>query len=194
MQSTVPLTPDKHLGREEGFMHYVAREGRVFLRWTIVACIAAIVLCMVSPGFYFVAVVPAIVLLLSYILLVLTNEIERHSDVEAHDVLERAESATVDDVVDDHTEDHHVHPLSVQIIKRESKTVIAIVAAVMLTAVLIAAILFDFQVVAIGAFVVFAYMMLVAAPLWLGWIEDDIEIEQHRGLHEPEPPDVQTGH
>src|SRR4029453_106906 len=133
MQSTVPLTPNKQLGREEGFMHYVAREGRVFLRWTIVVCIIAIVICMVSPGFYFVAVVPAIVLLLSYILLVLANEIERRSDVEAHDVLERAETATVDDVIDDHTDDNQIQPVSFQIIKRESKTVVGIVAAVMLT-------------------------------------------------------------
>ncbi len=181
------------LGREEGFLHYIAREGRSALRWTLVLCMIAIIACMVSPGFYFVAVVPALILFVAFVLLVLVNEVEARSDVQAHEILERRETATVVDVVDDHAEDHQLQPVQAELVKREGRTIAIILAAVMIIATLIAGIFFNSTVVAIGAFVVFAYMLLVAAPLWLGWIEDDIEIETHRIEHLPPPAGVNSG-
>jgi membrane protein implicated in regulation of membrane protease activity len=177
---TTPRVTESEVREREGFLHYVAREGRWFLRWTMVACVIAIVICMVSPGFYFVAVVPALVLLVAYVLLLLANEVERRSDVVAHEMLEQAETAVASDVVDDHADDAAIDADSAHLIKRESKTVVGIVLAIMIAALLIASLVLDFRLVAIGAFVVFAYMLLVAAPLWLGWIEDDIELEKQR--------------
>lgn len=179
METTQRMT-ETEIREREGFLHYVAREGRWFLRWTMIASIIAIIVCMVSPGFFFVAVVPALVLLVAYVLLLLTNEVERRSDTAAHDMLEQAETAVASDVVENHAEDGQVHPKHAHIIRRESKTGIAIVAAIMVAALLIASVVLDLRVVAIGAFVVFAYMLLVAAPLWLGWIEDDIEVQGDR--------------
>lgn len=175
MPATQDSTLQTELREREGFLHYLAREGRTGLRWTILGCIIAIVVCMVSPGFYFVAVVPAVVLLFAYVLLQFAGVVERRSDVVAHNILERSETAMVADVTDDHAEDHQLAPEHSHLVKRESKIAVGIIIAVMLTAVLIASIVLDFKVVAIGAFVVFAYMLLIAAPLWLGWIEDDIE-------------------
>ena len=83
-------------------------------------------------------------------------------------------------MIENHADDDQLPPVEAHIVRRESKTGIYIVIAVMLSALLIASILFEFQVVAIGALVVFAYMLLIAAPLWLGWFNDDIEDEQER--------------
>lgn len=194
MQVSIGHTGEtKRLGRQEGFLHYVAREGRTALRWLVGVCIVAIVLLMVSPGFFFLAAIPALLLLAAYVLLILTNEVERRSDSEAHDALARYETAVVDEVVDDHTDDDQLEPVNAEIVKRESRTAIAIVVAVMITAVLVAGILFDWKVVAIGALVVFAYMLLVAAPLWAGWFNDDIEITSRRMKDLPDTATARTG-
>lgn len=179
----MPVTDQPHpseVRREEGFLHYVAREGRVFLRWTIVVCMIAIVLCMISPGFYFLAVIPALVLLAAYVLLVATSEVERRSDTVAHREFERAETAMETDVMEDHAEDDQLRPKDARIVKRESKTGAAIVIAVLLAATLIALIIFDQKMLAIGAFVLFAYMLFIAAPLWLGWFNDDVEEQSQK--------------
>lgn len=181
MEPSIETTLTQTAGREEGFLHYLAREGREFLRWTIGACLIAIVVCMVT--IWFAAIVPAVILLVAYVLLVLANEVERRSDVQAHAVLELRESAIASDIINDEAESGQLAPVEAAIIRRESKTAIAIIVSVSLAALLIAAIAFPSPVLAIGAFVVFAYMLLVAAPLWLGWIEDDIEDETHRLQH-----------
>ncbi|MCI0630895.1 MAG: hypothetical protein L0Y44_09620 [Phycisphaerales bacterium] len=189
------MTPQAHLSahpplaREEGFLHYVAREGRTFLRWTIVACLIAIVFCMVSP-LWVIALVPAAVLVVAYVLLLLTNEVERRSDVAAHAVLESRETAVLDDIVDDEAEADQLAPRAAALVKRESKIAAAIIGSVLIVALVIAGLLVPGPVLAIGALVLFAYMLLVAAPLWLGWIEDDIEIETTRLDNEHEPAAV----
>jgi hypothetical protein len=73
-----------------------------------------------------------------------------------------------------------------KIVKREGVNGVAILAAVMVIAVLIAAFFLPWEVVAIGAFVVTAYMILVATPVWLSWIEHDIEVQQ--GVPETSEP------
>jgi Ca2+/Na+ antiporter len=181
------------LGREEGFLHYVAREGRVMLRWLIGVCIVAIVLCMVSPGFFFVAVAPALLLLIAYVALLVTNIVERRSDVQAHDYLERSETALAEDVIENHQDDHQLEPTDAELVKRESRTGIMIVISVLAAALLIAAILFDLKMFAIGALVIFAYMLFIAAPLWAGWFNDDIEITSKRMIDEPESARARTG-
>jgi hypothetical protein len=192
MESPIDTPRPESAGREEGFLHYVAREGRVVLRWTIGACLVAIVACMVSPGFFFLAVIPAIVLLAAYILLLLANEIERRSDSVAHEALERAETAGFVDVVEDHAEDDQLEAVQAEIVKRESRVGITILVAVLIVASIIAFVIFDLKLLAIGAFVLFAYMLLIAAPFWLGWFNDDIEDETHKLQGEPQSARVKT--
>jgi len=185
-------TPTMHVehahaahGHEEGFLHYVAREGRVFLQWTTVLSLFATVGMMVTP-FWFLAIIPAGILLASYILLTLTNEVEKRSDGQAHAELERSETAAIVDIDHDAADAGRLHPRDAHLVKREGKTAIAIVVAIMVIALLFAAFKLPAQVFAIGAFVVFAYMLLIAAPLWLGWFNDDIEDETHRIEHDAE--------
>lgn len=172
-----------HDHHEEGFLHYLAREGRVALQWTIVLSLIATAAMMVTP-FWFLAFIPAGILLASYVLLTITNEVERRSDEEAHEVLERSETAVVGDIEHDAAEDGKLHPRDARLVKRESKAGIAILAGIMVIALLFAAFKLPAQVVAIGAFVVFAYMLLIAAPFWLGWFNEDIEHESQRLDHE----------
>jgi 4-hydroxybenzoate polyprenyltransferase len=165
--------------REEGYLHYVAREGRWALRWCIGLCIVGIAITMITP-LWFVAFVPAGVMLLCGILLVLANYVEKRSDRAAHEVVERAETAPIQGIVEDHAEDDRVAPVTQKIVERESKTGLVILFIVVLAALLIAFIFLPTPVFAIGALVVFAYMLLLMAPVWLGWFNDDIEDETKR--------------
>ena len=186
-----PMTASEFpASREEGFLHYMAREGRHILRWIIGASLVAIVICMVT--IWFAAIIPAIVLMAAYVLMVIAREVERRSDAEADAVFESAAVAQAGDVIEDHAEDDQLAPAQAELVYRESKTGFIIVFAVMAAAALIAFILFDLKVLAIGALVVFSYVMFIAAPLWLGWFNDDIEDEtlRHEGL--PQSARVKT--
>jgi uncharacterized membrane protein len=187
MNAPAEFAPQTDLNAREGFLHYVAREGRIALRWTMLICIVAIVVCMVSPGFFFVAVIPAGVLLLAYVLLLLANLVERRSDRESHAALEQSETAGVADVVEDHTEDDQLAPDHAEIVKRETKVALAIIGGALLIGLGVAAIFLPARVLAIGAFVFFAYMLFIAMPVILGWFNDDVEMESRRLNDEPPP-------
>jgi hypothetical protein len=176
--------------RDEGFLHYMAREGRHILRWIIGISLVAIVVCMVT--IWFAAIIPAIILMAAYVLMVIAREVERRSDAECDAKFEEATVAKTTDVVEDHAEDDQLAPAQAELVYRESKTGFIIVIAVMLAAALIAFILFDLKLLAIGALVLFAYMMLIAAPLWLGWFNDDIEDESRRLEGFPQSARVKT--
>jgi Flp pilus assembly protein TadB len=171
--------------REEGYLHYLAREGRWALRWCIGLCIVGIAITMITP-LWFVAFVPAGVMLLCGILLVIANYVEKRSDREAHDVLERNENAGSSQVVEDHAEDDRLTPATQELVKRESKAGLLILFVAILAALLIAFIFLPTPVFAIGALVVFAYMLLLMAPVWLGWINEDVEQETQRLEHAEE--------
>ena len=178
MEPTIHVEPGKVHLENEGFLHYLAREGRVALRWTIGISLVATVLVMVSP-MLFLAPIPGLVLLLSYVLFVLTREVERRSDPASDRIIEQHDTAgEAEEVMEDAAEMHQFTPQTMKIVKREGTIGVAILAAVMVIAVLIAAFFLRWEVVAIGAFVVTAYMILVATPVWLGWIEHDIEVQQ----------------
>ncbi len=183
--------------QEEGFLHYLAREGQSKLRIILIVCLIAMVVLMVSP-LWFAASVPAVILLAAYILLVLATEVERRTNSRAQaadmqrsgaeDVAaaaERGATATDVDVFEDQADADQIPPDQAAIIRRESKIGVAIFLSVLLIALFIAGIAFPLPVLAIGAFVVFAYMLFVAAPLWLGWIEDDIEETSRRVGDQP---------
>ena len=187
--------------QEEGFLHYLAREGQSKLRIILIVCLIAMVALMVSP-LWFAASVPAVVLLAAYILLVLATEVERRTNSrmqagdmqrgDAGDVAAAADrgatvtvTATDVDVFEDQADADQFPPDQAAIIRRESKIGVAIFLSVLLIALFSAGIAFPLPVLAIGALVVFAYMLLVAAPLWLGWIEDDIEETSRRVGDQP---------
>lgn len=175
MEPTIHVQPGPVRLEDEGFLHYMAREGRVVLRWIIGISLVATLAVMVSP-LLFLAPIPALVLLASYVLFMMTREVEKRSDPVADRAIMARETATDAEVMEDAGDMDHVHPDTMHIVRREGTTGVAILAGVMVIALLIACFTLPWEVVAIGAFVVTAYMLLVAAPVLLGWIEDDIEI------------------
>jgi hypothetical protein len=158
----------------ESYLHYLARESRGAMRWCIFVCIIGIVVTMVSP-LWFVAIVPAAVMLVCGMLLYVANTVERRSDPEAHRALEQAENAGEADVVDDMADAHQFAPRTVRVLKREGAWGVVLLSFVLLAALLVAFIFVPTPVFAIGALVVFAYMLLVCAPALLGAFNDDIE-------------------
>jgi hypothetical protein len=184
MEPTIHVQPGPVQLEHEGFLHYVAREGRVALRWIIGISLVATLMVMVSP-FLFLAPIPALVLLASYVLFVLTREVERRADPVSDRVMTQRETAGENtEVMENAAEMQQVHPDTMRIVKREGVTGVAILAGVMVIALLIACFTLPWEVIAIGSFVVTAYMLLVAAPVLLGWIEDDIEVVEARHVRE----------
>ena len=183
MEPTIHVEPGRVRLEHEGFLHYMAREGRVALRWLIGISLIATLAVLVSP-FLFLSPIPALVLIASYILFMLTREVEKRADPVADRAFISRETAGETDMMEDAAEMDQVHPDTMHLVKREGTTGVAILAGVMVIALLIACFTLPWEVVAIGAFVVTAYMLLVAAPVLLGWIEDDIEIEGARQAHD----------
>lgn len=176
------------LKQEEGFLHYLAREGRVALRWIIGISMVATLVVMVSP-FLFLAPIPALVMLVAYVLFVLTREVEKRVDPVADRAIVAQQSAREHlEVMENASEQDQVPPETMRIVRREGITGVAILAGVMVIALLIACFLLPWEVVALGAFVVTAYMLLVAAPVLLGWIEDDIEHAEAQQQSRTQPP------
>jgi len=199
MDPMPPVSPDvnhaattqQQVPQEEGYLHFMAREGRTVLRWVGAISLVLTVATMVSP-MWMAAIIPAAIMIVSYVLLILTNEVERRSDVTAHDRLEQAETAMDRDVIDDHAEDDQLSEVPTTIIKRESKMGFIVLACLLVVALIFAFIKLPWEVFAIGTFVVFCYMIFIMAPVWLGWFENDIDLEQHRLENKPEPAQVRT--
>jgi len=198
MDPILPVSPDvnhasnthQEVRQEEGYLHFMAREGRTVLRWVGAIALVATVVMMVT--FWMAAIIPAVIMIASYVLLILTNEVERRSDMSAHDQLERSETAIDHDVIDDHAEDDHVAEVPAAIIKRESKRGFVVLACLLVAALIFAFVKLPWEMFAIGTFVVFCYMIFIMAPVWLGWFENDIEMQQHRLENEPESARVRT--
>jgi hypothetical protein len=159
--------------REESFVHFVAREGRVVLRILVIGSLIATAVTMIT--FWFWAFVPAVVLLISWGLLLITNDLEERTHVEGEMPLDRAEAATP--AVPDQSRALHLpgHEVPDAVFKRESRLGIEVAIGVGLAALILCGILMPWKLLAIGALVVFAYMLAIMAPVWLGALEDDID-------------------
>jgi hypothetical protein len=190
MERTIHVTPGKVRLENEGFLHFLARGGRVALRWIIGISLVATLVVMVSP-MLFLAPIPALVLVVSYVLYILTRPVEERSDRAAEAIIAHHDVAGEAEKIEDAADMHRFAPDTVRIMKREGVHGMAILAAVMVIAVLFAAFFLPWEVVAIGAFVVTAYMILVATPVWLGWIEHDIEVQEGARETTPGTMDVQ---
>jgi hypothetical protein len=186
MEPTIHVQPGPIHLEQEGFLHYLAREGRVALRWVIGISLVATLAVMVSP-FLFLAPIPGLILVASYVLFILTREVERRSDRKAEAIIQQHDTAgESEEVMENAAEMHQLAPNTMRIVKRESRAGLWVLGVVMIIALILAFRFLPWEVVAIGAFVVTAYMIMVAWPVLLGWIEHDIEVQQ--GAHEPVPP------
>lgn len=166
----------------ESATHFFAREAKLVLRWAVFIFGAATILTFMT--FFFFAIVPAIALVASLALLMIVSFIEKQTtqpgdphDETAEDQLrtrETQQSAEVDPEaakqirIDDAVE------------RKSARIIIGIVVSVAVIALIIAGVMFGRELFIIGGFIFFAYMLLVATPVWLGWLNDEAEDEVHR--------------
>ncbi len=178
-----PETPAELLDREvahaESLTHFAAREGQLVLRWVAIGSGAVTVATMVV--FWFWAIIPALVFIASLCLLFVANEVEARTTrgSQPQTALPQTQASAVS-----HDESHR-DEIPMSIVVRESKTALKIVVGAGVAALVLAAIAFGWQWLGFGTLLVFAFMIFVMAPVWLGWMYDEIEEETERLKHEP---------
>jgi len=188
MAVTIPVASKHHAPREP-WLHMLAREGRAFLRAvTIVMMIITIGTMMVFP---FWGVFPAILLLASYGMLVVANAAERRSrSAQAVPPWETADMSDVD--IDELASTQEARPIDspaleaameeipVDTLRKESITFAEIIVGIAVAAVIIAALMFHWTVLAVAALFLVPYMFILLAPIWLGWFTREMRDERMR--------------
>ena len=163
----------------ESLTHFAAREGQFVLRWVAIGSAAATVATMVI--FWFWAIIPAFVFLTSLCLLFIANEVEARTTQgsQSNTPLPQPQGSAVS------FDESHRDEIPMSIVVRESKTALKIVVGAGVAALVLAAIAFGWQWLGFGTLLIFAFMIFVMAPVWLGWMYDEIEEETERLRHEP---------
>lgn len=163
--------------RAEGFVHFVAREGQFALRVIIMALIALTALTMAT--IFYLVFIPLILLVAAYALLAACNRVE--SMTRRGDEAESAE-ASLERMIEP-SENNPDDPawkqpiVPVRVLRHELKLGVEIMFGIGVAATVMAVILLPAEALLVGAVVVFCYMMLVLAPVWLGWLTEDFEHE-----------------
>lgn len=161
----------------ESLTHFAARESQLVFRCVAIGSAVATVATMVV--FWFWAIIPALVFLASVCLLFVANEVEVRTTrgSQSNTVLPQPRASAMSD------DESHRDEIPMAIVVRESKTVLKIVVGIGVVALVLAAIAFGWQWLGFGTLLIFSYMILVTAPVWLALIEDDIEEETERLKH-----------
>jgi hypothetical protein len=184
----VPLNvdqrPHQDSPREESYLHFLLRESRVALQWIAILSLIATVALMMT--FFFWAIVPAIALLVSYGLLLIANDLQQRVEIRdeksgglAARVVTLENQAAPPGEIAEPLWDEEKGPDAV-VRRRLTWIGIEVVIGAALLALLAAAILFHWRIVAIAALVLFAYIIFVMTPIWLGWMEEDMNDEVKR--------------
>jgi hypothetical protein len=170
----------------ESYIHFLARECRLILRWVVI--FLAVTTAVTFGTLFYWAVLPGILLLIAYSMLLFANSLESSTrqpgDLGAEEVMSQAETTEELSAV---ATDEERRVINAAVWARLTKIGIAIALGVAALAVILAGVLFGGELLVLGTFIVFAYMLLVAAPLWLGWLEDEAEVVTHRVEHEMHP-------
>ncbi|MHC5113664.1 MAG: hypothetical protein ACYTGP_04460 [Planctomycetota bacterium] len=171
---------------DEGAVHYFARESQLMLRWVVRCLLVVTAITMVT--FWFWAILPATLLVITYLLLLLAREIERRSrrgrpapEAEvAAPVASASSPAAAAEVKPEDLPAGDDETVSMPLLKHEVIVISSGVAAVMIIAIVLAAIFFGGAPALLAALFFFAYILLLGGPVWLAAFEDDIEDETHR--------------
>ena len=135
--------------------------------------------------FFFWAFLPAIILLISYGLLLMASDFERRTDgphvgeytfqaIELSNETPQQRAATAET----RTKEAQIQP---RVENRVTRIAIEVICGAVFLGLVAAGVLFGWQLFAIGALVIIAYMILIMSPVWLAWMEDEVsdEIKQH---------------
>lgn len=169
----------------EPWLHAVARESRAFLRGVVIVLLLATAVTMIAFPFW--GIFPAILLLLAYAFLWLANIAEHRSRTGWHIAArEEPELSGVDaDEAEGEQEaaaGHHETPAAMEEIPmstllKESITGAEIVVGVAVASVIVAAMLFHWTLIIVALLFLFPYMIILLAPVWLGWFSRELQDE-----------------
>jgi hypothetical protein len=168
-----------HSERPESVAHWVAHTASVFLRPVFLIFLTATIVLMAT--FWPLAVVTGFLAVAVGTVLWVSGRVEDHTEAgtapgsmpTAIENIDPAEEARII-----HEEDR-ADEVEARVILHESRTVAGIVVGLAILAVLVGVTLFEWPMVALGVAIVFLYMAIVSTPVWLAWIEGEVE-EQHR--------------
>jgi len=173
----------------EPWTHALARESRALLRMLVIIMMLATVITMITFPFW--GIFPAILLLVVYGMLWLANIAEHRSRTGKHiPANEAAEMSEVDvdeaEGVEESEAAHRTEPhvameeIPMSTLLKESITGAEIVVGIAVAAVIIGAMLFHPTMLALALLFLFPYMIVLLAPVWLGWFSKELRDEDLR--------------
>ena len=159
--------------------HFVLHEVQLILRLVVAASIIATVGMMVSIFYW--AFVPAVILLVSYLLLMIINRFEQKAREQAiatgHSDAAGAPIESTEVKAPERDERGRI-VLPFWATKREATIGWEIIIGCTVAAFVLAFALLPAEWVLLGMFFIFCYMLLVMAPVWLGWITEETDREE----------------
>jgi hypothetical protein len=167
---------------EESYSHFLAREVQIVLRWVVFISAALVVLLMFT--FVWFAVLPAAVMIIAYGLLLIADFAEYRTYRPGYPGHEEAPAAEAMAAAADRTMVERER-IAAAVHLRLRRTIAGIVGGAAIAALAVVGFIFGRDpalrpVLGIGAMILFAYILLVAAPFWMGWIEEQADEEKHR--------------
>lgn len=166
----------------ESALHFFAREAKLVLRWAVFIFGAATVLTFMT--FFFFAIIPAIALIASLVLLLIAHSLEQrtvqpgdpHDETAEDQARTKQAAATMPPDLEAARKDRVEDAIE----RKSARMIAGIIVSVAVVALVVAGAIFGRELFIIGGFILFAYMLLVATPVWLGWLNDEAEEEAHR--------------
>lgn len=181
--AVVPAAPRS--GAWRSFLHVVARDFTWLLRGACIVLLIASVIFMAT--FWYAAIASIALLLVCYALLVMAEGIDHWTD-DAPDAAARAAIAPPPSRPTPQEADEIIRTAAWE--RRGGRIVVEILLG---AAVIAAAAAFSsgvpWEVLPIAALVVFGYAILVTTPMWLAWLEEDLEQVDEELAAGASPPD-----
>ena len=182
----VPTSPDEKIGNEasrESTIHHIARETKRVAVWGILIFAVVTALTAVTAIFW---IIPAAILVVNVVLFGVSAIIEgmtrRPGDPHDETAEEQQARQAADSAAVESEESRRVAKRELvadAVSSHTAKIVAGILAGLTVLALLLAGILLQPELMLIGGMILVAYMLLVAAPAWLGWLNDEAEEVEH---------------
>ncbi len=181
----VPTTPDEKIGsvaHQESTVHFVAREARRVAVWGILIFAVVTAITAVTAIFW---IIPAAILVVNVVLFGVATIVESMTRKPGDPHEETAEeqqarqAATSSVATEESRRLEKKELIADAVTSHTAKIVAGLLAGLTVLALLLAGIVLQPQLVLIGGMILVAYMLLVAAPAWLGWLNEEAEEVEH---------------
>jgi Ca2+/Na+ antiporter len=164
----------------ETFLHVVARDFKWALR---AACLLLLIATVVFMTTIFPLAIPTVILLLlCYALLVIAESVEHRTEhaTSTADQTPGAEAPSADSPAAPEAQRRQQRTTTIE--RRVTRISLEVLGGALVLAAGLGAAVFHWTVLPIAGLVLLGYIILVTAPVWLAWMEDDVEeaVKPHR--------------